>query len=981
MVYDKDFDVPLALAKVTVAETGETVETSDEGNYVFGQIAPGTYTLVFSKEGYARQVKADVVVSPGRMTEASASLSGDFTEMEEFIVQDIQIGGGTEIALLELRLDSPALMDSVSAELMSQAGASNAADALKLVTGTSVQEGKYAVVRGLPDRYVNSQINSIRLPTADTDKRAVQLDQFPSDAIESIQVSKTFTPDQQGDASGGAVNVILKGIPDETVLKFSTGASYNTQVTGRDDFLTYEGADIKWFGADSGNREFQPQGESWDGAVGVTRDDAPYDYKFSMTAGGKYDFDYGIKFGGLLSFFYDKNSSFFEDGINDRYWVRQPGDPMTPRFSQGTPEDGDFKSSLFDVTRGVEEEKWGGLGVFGIEFPGHKLNFAHLYTKVTEDAATLLEDTRSKEYYFPGYDPDDPSDPGNLERDAAPYLRTQTLQYTERITKTYQVSGEHTLPVPEIAIPVSGFVGAEHIFKFLPPVFDWYYSQSTAELNQPDKRQFSSLWWAEQLNPGRPPRVPPFSRPAEYRQYKPSANFTLGNLQRVWKDIVEESEQYAFNLKFPFTQWTGAEGYFKFGLFNDVVNREYNQESFSNFNDNSAQYFGDWDEPWSDEFPQEDHPISAGEIDVDYLGYQNIEAWYYMADVPLISDVPFIHLFKITGGVRHEDTHLSIINIPEEDVLWFPPGVPQSIRLEPGQADVEFKADDVLPSISFTYNPIESLTLRGAYTETVARQTFKELTPIQQQEFLGADIFIGNPSLQMSALKNYDLRLDYAPYQGGLVSASYFYKDITNPIENVQRIAASIDFTTAVNYPEGELSGYEFEVRQDIGRFWSPFEGLSLGGNATFIESEVTLPEEEAEKLERSNIDAPMPTRDMTNAPEHLYNLFLSYDMDTLGLKGTNLGIFYTVKGDTLVAGATQSEGYFVPNVYETEFGTLNASLSQKIGDHMNVKLQAKNLLDPEIETVYRSEYIEEDVVKTSYKKGREFSLTWSVEF
>ena len=75
---------------------------------------------------------------------------------------------------------------------------------------------------------MNSQMNGIRLPTADEDKRAVQLDQFPSAVIETIQVSKTFTPDQQGDASGGAVNVLLRGIPDENIFNFKV--QYGTNI-------------------------------------------------------------------------------------------------------------------------------------------------------------------------------------------------------------------------------------------------------------------------------------------------------------------------------------------------------------------------------------------------------------------------------------------------------------------------------------------------------------------------------------------------------------------------------------------------------------------------------------------------------------------------------------------------------------------------------------------------------------------------------
>lgn len=966
MVYDKDFEAPLPTADVSIAETGQKAQASDEGNYVLQGLEPGKYTLVFSKDGYTRLVKASVVVSPGRMTELDAWLSGDFTEMAEFIVQDIQIGGATEAALLDLRMDSPALQDSISAELMSQAGAGDAASALKLVAGATVQDGKYAVVRGLPDRYVNSQMNGVRLPTADPDKRAVQLDQFPSAAIESVRVTKTFTPDQQGDASGGAVNVVLKGVPDENSFKYSSQIGFNTQVAGRDDFLTRRGGGVTRWG--KGGLKFWEKNEDgllWDGTydntVGVSTKEAPTDYKWSMSAGGKYEFDSGVKIGGLANFFYERDSSFYDDGINDRYWVETPGAEMTPQYAQGTPQQGDFKTKLFDVTQGKEEVKWGVLGTAGIETENHEVTLTYLYTRVAEDAATLAEDTRGKAYYFPGYDPDDPNDPGNQELSAAPYLRTETLQYTERMTQTLQATGKHTVPFPEAKIG--------EVFEFLNPELDWTVARSYSSLYQPDKRQFGSMWW--------PARG---TSPAVHRPYKPAANFTLGNLQRIWKDINETSDQYAVNLKFPFRQWTGAEGYVKFGVFNDQVLREYNQDSFSNFNDNSARYEANWDVLWSENFPYENHPLSAALIDVDYIGEQSIKAWYYMIDLPLVSGLPLVSAFHIIGGMRYEDTELAIINTAEADVTWVPPGAPGSVILQPGQADVLYEQSDALPSIGFTYSPTEKTKIRGTYSETVARQTFKELTPIQQQEFLGGDVFIGNPALRMSALKNYDIRVDYAPYTGGLISASYFRKDITDPIEYVQRIA-DFPYTTPINYPEGELSGFEMEVRQDIGRFHDWFQGLSIGANGTLIESEVTLPPEEAAAFEQPNIQAPMKSRDMTNAPEHLYNLFLTYDMDKIGFAGTRLGLFYTVRGDTLIAGAGQSKGNFIPSVYETEHATLNLSLTKDFGEFCKLKLQAKNVTNPSIETVYRSEYIDGDVTKTSYRKGMEFSFGLSGSF
>jgi outer membrane receptor protein involved in Fe transport len=961
-VYDKDFEAPLPGVEVLLYETGEKRTTTDEGLYVFAQVPPGTYTVVFAKEGYTRQFTPNIVVSPGQMTDLNASLAGEFTEMEEFVVQDLELGG-SELGVLQIRAESPRMLDAISSDLISQAGVSDAAAALPLISGTTVQDGKYAVVRGLPDRYVNSQLNGIRLPTADADKRAVELDQFPAALVENIQISKTFTPDQQGDASGGAVNVVTKGIPEEPMLQFSSQISYNSQVTGNSDFLTYRGGGVSFWGMDDRDIQTGNIGSSWDGAVGVSEDSAPIDYKWSLSGGGKRELDSGITLGGFGTFFYERDSSFYDNGIDDKYWVETPGAPMTPQYIQGTPQQGSFKTQLFDVTQGTEEVKWGALGAIGLETENHSLSLLSMYTRAAEDKATLAEDTRGKAYYFPGYDRYDSLDPGNLEVDAAPYLRTETLEYTERTTQTIQLGGRHKLPDPEWSF--------REYFTLRNPELDWGVSVNRATMYQPDKRQFGSEWLPGSYNQGFPPYVDPFTTPEVHRQFKPATNFTLGNLQRIWKDISEDGQQYSLNVKFPFEQWSNDEGYLKLGLFHDTVDREYRQDSFSNFNDNSAQYLAPWEDFWSRVFPSEDHPITPAEIDVDYDGRQRISAWYHMVDLPLWS------AFKVIGGVRYETTDLDITNYPESDVTWIPPGSSGVVQLNPGDADVSFSQDDALPSIGFEFTPFEAITLRGSYSETVARQTFKELTPIQQMEYLGSDVFIGNPELGMSALDNYDLRLDYTPYEGGLVSLSYFYKDITDPIEYVQRVA-DIIYTTAVNYPEGELSGFEIEVRQRMDRFWESLAGLSLGANATFIDSEVTLPADEAEGFDQPNIQAPMSKRDMTGAPEYLYNIFLIHDLER---SGTQLGLFYTVRGDALVAGAGQSNGKYVPNVYETEYGTLNFSFSQKVKDKLTLKFQAKNLLDPKIEQVYRSDYVRGDKAKTSYRKGIELSLSMAYEF
>src|SRR5262249_21902752 len=173
-----------------------------------------------------------------------------------------------------------------------------------------------------------------------------------------------------------------------------------------------------------------------------------------LTAGGKRDLGEGLKIGGLASLFYQRDSSFFDNGKDDAWWVDHAGGPMVPQTFQGTPQDGDFKTGLYDITQGKQSVQWGGLGTLGIQNEWNEVTLTFLYTKIAEDSATLAEDTRGKAYFFPGYDPNNPTGVGNdpAHLTSAPYLRLETLEYTERTTQTLQLNGHHKFPIGDAKI-------------------------------------------------------------------------------------------------------------------------------------------------------------------------------------------------------------------------------------------------------------------------------------------------------------------------------------------------------------------------------------------------------------------------------------------------------------------------------------------------------------------------------------------------
>jgi TonB-dependent receptor len=1007
MVYDKEFDAPLAGAQVSIAETGAKVTATDEGNYIFSEVPPGNYTLVFSKEGYSKQVAANVVVSGGQMADADASLSGEFTEMEEFVVQDLQIGGNSEEGLLNLRMESPALMDSVSSDLMSRAGAGDAAGALKLVAGATVQDGKYAVVRGLPDRYVNSQMNGVRLPTADPDKRAVQLDQFPAALIENIQVSKTFTPDQQGDASGGAVNVVLKSVPDEAVLSFKMGAGYNSQATGNENFRTYRGGGVNYWGLDDGLRDLpfnvedafagvetriaankppptpadiaryeerERQVNRFSPVMGSETTTAPMNHNWSATAGNSWNKE-DVTVGVLGTFFYNNEFEHSENGTNDK----RLGLPDQNTYGYHGTDTGD-RYELYDVTESKESVLWGGLLGVGAKTENHEIGLTYMQTHSAEDSVLRMDDTRAF---------------GLGLNSADSFFRSETLRYTERDASTLQLRGDHTVPFPDW-----------HIGSFLTllnPKLDWTLARSDSTLWEPDMRSMLGYWTPDDPNN--------LAGNGTWTPYSDSGGYTG---LRLWRDIGEESEQWQFNGKLPFEQWTGTEGFLKAGMFSDIVERKYDQDSFSYqhgpgwtpwteydgtfYGSSFTDIFG-FDEAtgydgidYDGTFPlyrrlHNEMPwqiVKSGQ-DADYEGLQELNAWYWMADIPLTS------WLKATGGIRTEETLMKTqFKASDGESLYFFKW--SSGQLSGGsvgsnewsQADAKIEQTDILPALGFEFEPKKGLKFRGAYSKTVARPTFKEISPILQIDYLGSDQFVGNNNLNMSELKNYDLRVEYIPFDGSFLSASWFYKEIIDPIEYVTVVIAQTPYIQPFNFPDGTIEGYELEARQDFGYWHEWLRGLQVRFNATFIESQVTVPEvlpDTGVGLAGNPIGSQgqviSSSRDMRGAPDYLLNVNLTYDIEKTG---TQLNLFFTQKGDTLIAGEGVTDGYF-PNVYEKEFGELNFGVSQKIGKNLKLSLMAKNILDPEIQTVYRSPYISTEEVKTSYTKGIGYSISLSGEF
>src|SRR5690606_7342876 len=145
----------------------------------------------------------------------------------------------TEEAMLTVRRKSFVVMDGISSAAFSRIGDGDAAAAAKRVTGVSIEDGKYAYVRGLGDRYSKTTLNGMEIPGLDPDRNTVQIDLFPTSLIDNLVVVKSASANMPADFTGGLINIETKDFPDEEVFDVSFSIGYNPSMHFNNDFIVH----------------------------------------------------------------------------------------------------------------------------------------------------------------------------------------------------------------------------------------------------------------------------------------------------------------------------------------------------------------------------------------------------------------------------------------------------------------------------------------------------------------------------------------------------------------------------------------------------------------------------------------------------------------------------------------------------------------------------------------------------------------------
>lgn len=224
-----------------------------EGYYTISNIPAGKYNVSISYISYKKQQVQNVLIEEGKTQALDAALEEEGAEELTSVEVVAMINRQSMTELISIQQKSAVLSDGISGDAIRKSPDKNTGEVIKRISGASIQDNKFVVIRGLSDRYNTALINGMPLPTTEPDRKAFSFDIFPSAMLDNMVIYKTASPDLPGDFAGGIIQINTRDIPEESYVSFSAGSGYNTQSTFN-NFYTYSGGKKDWMGMDDGTR-------------------------------------------------------------------------------------------------------------------------------------------------------------------------------------------------------------------------------------------------------------------------------------------------------------------------------------------------------------------------------------------------------------------------------------------------------------------------------------------------------------------------------------------------------------------------------------------------------------------------------------------------------------------------------------------------------------------------------------------------------
>lgn len=715
-------------------------------------------------------------------------------EVDEIIVRGVNIPD-------EKRATSEisAVLDEASFQ---RTGDSEIGDALRRVTGLSLSQGRFPIVRGLNERYSTVTINGSPLPSPEPLRRVVPLDIIPTAILSGSLVQKTYSPEFSAEFGGGLIDLRTKTVPSDPFLSITTSVGVDTATSARNGLL-YDGGERDWTGFDDGTRNIPDAlgavfvsgdinatnqqaidvGLETQNTTVVSENLVPVNTSVGIAFGGGKDLTDRIRLGGTFTLGY----------TND--WQTRNGRREQGFSISADPEvDQNLESTSFDFTSTTNTIDTNAVASIGLE-----LGDNHKFTSTSFILRSSLKDARLQE-----------GTQGQTEDDL--FINRFNTEFFERQVWQSQLRGEHVFPaLGDLEVVWRGAYG--EAFRDAPYQWEYTYVQEINTPNAPFRADFQA---------GGQTSSTPFN--VSFSKLE-DQNIDAGIDFKLPLNLFERDLTVKFG--YAFTDKERDVLVRRFELVGSGLNNIALQSDLNAVLESRVDVLLS---PAVLETDLINLQLLQSGIDLDNaFSSLQVHAGYVGVDVEIN---PYL---RLAAGGRYETS--------EQVTTAFSTTSPIS-----SLSQTSINEDYFLPAATLTWNPVGDFQLRVGYSRTIARPQFRELTPAF---YLDDDTdleFRGNPFLQNTRVNNYDARAEYYLGRGQFITLGAFYKELTNPIEEVFDIDQGGEFVISfINAPSAELYGFEFEFEQNfeldrvIGNERFVGTDLILKANYTWSESNVSI--------------------------------------------------------------------------------------------------------------------------------------------
>ncbi len=945
---------PLPGAAIYIVEIQNGVSSNINGDFTINNIASGTYTVEVSFISYQKQTITNVVVESGKTTPLNVQLKPATTDIGEVEVT-AEYHRETVQALYALQQKNVTMTDGISADLIKNSTANNVAQVLEHVSGVTVNNGKNVVVRGMGDRYNNMLLNGVSLPSTEPNRKNFSFDIIPSALVDNVVVAKTFTPDMPGEFAGGTVNVSTLSLPQKPFLNLSVGSGYNTISTGKDFYSTHRfredyflGNKRDWYGNtwklnEYNNyvygafvQDFEKAGEmnaKIPNHWGMKKYTGMPTQSYSLVGGVPIDLSNGQKLGFTMALTYRHEEK--------HEHIEEAGFRNADR---NMVEDMGDRYNFITAVGAIANAKW--------QSEHHSVAWHNLFN----NRFTL----------------------NSLQRVVFDENRLNMLtQYSSpminRLIQT-QIEGKHEFHNQHILV-------------------DWTGGYSKVNRQQPEDLLAVGGIQAKDKN----------DSPVSLldNQYIVGwtgsvtgdiAKFTNGHIRNT---ALEESKtDFGVNIEYNFTVANKTQK-FKAGYRSTLRRSDYAQQYLRPQTQLSKDGY-EWNKTGILTIHQlyDSKNLASGKlaflpfglngnVDDAYRGEQDLHAIYAMTEIKPLDKLTLI------GGVRVEANDMRTIT---EIHNYQEAGCPYI-----GDSIITERTTDYMPSATAIFEVTPKLNARIAYSKTLARPDFRELAQIHYYDVNSMATYSSSKAIEPTHTDNVDLRFEWYPSAGEIISLSVFYKKFKKPVETLgvmQQDGYNYNFKM-VNLDQSESQGLELNLRKNFsflggGDF---FKNLYLTANAMVMKANVQYNYIDlTAAIEQDDIDPDFNRdRPLQGLAPYTVNAGLNYQGKYWGF-ATNYG---RTGRKLVISGAAANL-----DEYENPRDVIDLQLRINLLEgKMGIKANAGDILNQSY-IIYRNgiwnkpdtgyeyvemlddmDYNEGDYIIQKYKKGINFSLSVSYSF